>query len=184
MKKGSPVRLECSATGNPLPNITWTRKNNLLPNGMLNFFLFCAFRLSVFFFLCVCLPHSHFEIKLHLFYYAQPGPIIAEMFFSFQQIFCETTFFALWFDYFGDVSAFFFGEMARIGKGEMLIDAFFNVVLTARPWFLFDSTIICQSFTTHKQAVNFRCNIDNWHLTFNIEAWLLFHLSFQLTRRF
>lgn len=33
LKKGSPVRLECKASGNPVPKITWTRKNNLLPGG-------------------------------------------------------------------------------------------------------------------------------------------------------
>ncbi|KAK9871617.1 hypothetical protein WA026_012997 [Henosepilachna vigintioctopunctata] len=33
VKKGSPVRLECKASGNPVPKITWSRKNNLLPNG-------------------------------------------------------------------------------------------------------------------------------------------------------
>lgn len=33
-KKGEPVTAECAATGHPKPNITWTRKNNmLLPNG-------------------------------------------------------------------------------------------------------------------------------------------------------
>lgn len=33
VKKGAPVRLDCNASGNPNPNITWTRKNNILPNG-------------------------------------------------------------------------------------------------------------------------------------------------------
>ncbi|KAL3275799.1 hypothetical protein HHI36_020543 [Cryptolaemus montrouzieri] len=33
VKKGSSVRLECKASGNPVPKITWSRKNNLLPGG-------------------------------------------------------------------------------------------------------------------------------------------------------
>lgn len=32
-KKGSSVRLECKASGNPVPKITWSRKNNILPGG-------------------------------------------------------------------------------------------------------------------------------------------------------
>lgn len=27
------MRLECKASGNPVPKITWSRKNNLLPGG-------------------------------------------------------------------------------------------------------------------------------------------------------
>lgn len=33
VKKGSSVILECRASGNPTPKITWSRKNNLLPGG-------------------------------------------------------------------------------------------------------------------------------------------------------
>ncbi|XP_059483925.1 neural cell adhesion molecule 2 isoform X2 [Neocloeon triangulifer] len=33
VKKGSTVTLECKASGNPVPIITWSRKNNLLPSG-------------------------------------------------------------------------------------------------------------------------------------------------------
>ncbi|XP_049818651.1 limbic system-associated membrane protein isoform X2 [Aethina tumida] len=33
VKKGSSVRLECKASGNPVPKITWSRRNNLLPGG-------------------------------------------------------------------------------------------------------------------------------------------------------
>lgn len=33
VKKGTSVRLECKASGNPVPKITWSRRNNLLPGG-------------------------------------------------------------------------------------------------------------------------------------------------------
>ncbi|XP_050316135.1 limbic system-associated membrane protein-like isoform X2 [Anthonomus grandis grandis] len=33
VKKGSSVRMECKASGNPVPKVTWSRKNNLLPGG-------------------------------------------------------------------------------------------------------------------------------------------------------
>lgn len=35
-KKDSMIKLNCEADGNPVPNITWTRKNNVLPNGERN----------------------------------------------------------------------------------------------------------------------------------------------------
>ncbi|XP_066144247.1 limbic system-associated membrane protein-like isoform X1 [Euwallacea fornicatus] len=33
VKKGSTVRLECKSSGNPVPKVTWSRKNNILPGG-------------------------------------------------------------------------------------------------------------------------------------------------------
>ncbi|RZF35719.1 hypothetical protein LSTR_LSTR009587 [Laodelphax striatellus] len=33
VKKGQTVVLECRASGNPVPKITWSRKNNVLPSG-------------------------------------------------------------------------------------------------------------------------------------------------------
>ncbi|XP_023342737.1 limbic system-associated membrane protein [Eurytemora carolleeae] len=33
VRKGTTITLECRGTGNPTPNITWTRENNMLPSG-------------------------------------------------------------------------------------------------------------------------------------------------------
>jgi len=33
VRKGSTITLSCRATGNPLPTVTWQRKNNVLPSG-------------------------------------------------------------------------------------------------------------------------------------------------------
>lgn len=35
--KGATIKLECRASGNPEPKITWSRKNNVLPNAEANF---------------------------------------------------------------------------------------------------------------------------------------------------
>jgi len=36
VRKGSTITLECAGDGNPAPNITWTRQNNMLPSGEVN----------------------------------------------------------------------------------------------------------------------------------------------------
>lgn len=36
VKKGTEVTLECSASGNPVPKVTWTRENDLLPEGTIS----------------------------------------------------------------------------------------------------------------------------------------------------
>lgn len=33
VRKGSTITLSCRATGNPMPTVTWQRKNNVLPSG-------------------------------------------------------------------------------------------------------------------------------------------------------
>ncbi|KAJ9601235.1 hypothetical protein L9F63_000605 [Diploptera punctata] len=32
-RKGGSITLECKASGNPVPSILWTRKDNILPTG-------------------------------------------------------------------------------------------------------------------------------------------------------
>lgn len=31
--QGATVKMECRASGNPVPTVAWTRKNNVLPSG-------------------------------------------------------------------------------------------------------------------------------------------------------
>lgn len=31
--QGATVKMECRASGNPVPSVAWTRKNNVLPSG-------------------------------------------------------------------------------------------------------------------------------------------------------